>query len=193
MSQAREAELASLFARWEGAVRRLARAYEADPSLADDLVQEIFLALWGALPAFRGAASPTTYLFRIAHNRALRHVARRRARRPVDASAPEAVEAARDPAASPEHDALESESRARLLAAIRRLRESLRHVVVLRLEGLSDREIAAALDLTPNNVAVRLHRARGELRRLLGAQDGAGQAAPPRPAPSFRTEGATHG
>lgn len=172
-TDSRNARFASAVARDLGALHRLALSYEADPGRAEDLVQEILLAFWQALDRFRGEASLRTYLFRVAHNRALRHVARRRARRPVERSAGEAAEAEPGDDSSPEEVTLESESRRRLRAAVRGLRESLRQVVVLRLEGLNAREIGDVLDLTSNNVTVRLHRARIELRKAL---DGAGGA-----------------
>jgi DNA-directed RNA polymerase specialized sigma24 family protein len=46
----------------------------------------------------------------------------------------------------------------------------MRVAVVLRLEGLTDREIADVLGVTPNNVAVRLTRARDALRRLMAGE-----------------------
>src|SRR4030095_8654443 len=57
---------------------RLASAYERNTASRDDLVQEMALALWRALPAFRGECSERTLVFRIAHNRAVTHVGRNR-------------------------------------------------------------------------------------------------------------------
>ena len=57
-------------------VLRLASVYTRNPASRDDLAQEIALALWTALPRFRGECSERTLIFRIAHNRALTHVAR---------------------------------------------------------------------------------------------------------------------
>jgi RNA polymerase sigma factor (sigma-70 family) len=64
--------------------------------------------------------------------------------------------------------------RARLLRAVPELPETLRGVVVLRLEGLNDREIADVLGVSPNNVAVRLTRARDALRRRMQRDDSRG-------------------
>jgi RNA polymerase sigma factor (sigma-70 family) len=52
-------------------MRRLCAAYANRAVDRDDLFQEIFLAVWRALPAFRGDASARTWLYRIAHNVAL--------------------------------------------------------------------------------------------------------------------------
>ncbi len=53
------------------ALRRLASAWERDAAAREDLLQEILLALWRALPRFRGECSEKTFVFRVAHNRRL--------------------------------------------------------------------------------------------------------------------------
>lgn len=145
------------------ALRRVAASYEADPSLREDLFQEICLALWKALPSFRGEASLKTFIYRIAHNRGLSH-GWREARRPTELEEPERV---LDDRPSPERSAHASQRRRRLLAAIRRLPLSAREVLTLRLEGLSFQEIAEVTGLTENNATVRASRARQQLKKLL--------------------------
>ena len=58
-------------------------------------------------------------------------------------------------------------TRDRLLDAVRQLSPALRQPLMLRLEGLENREIASILDIQPGAVAVRLTRARDALRPLL--------------------------
>jgi RNA polymerase sigma-70 factor (ECF subfamily) len=60
-----------LVALYAGAIRRLAAVYVSNAADRDDFVQEILLAVWRALPGFRGDASERTWLYRIAHNVAL--------------------------------------------------------------------------------------------------------------------------
>src|SRR5260370_26153820 len=62
------------------ALTRLATSYTNTLSDRDDLLQEIAMALWQALPRFRAECSERTFLFRIAHNRAIAHLARSRSR-----------------------------------------------------------------------------------------------------------------
>lgn len=152
-------------AREHGAmIKRIACSYEADAGLAEELVQEIHLAIWRALPAFRGAASLRTFAARIATNRAVTHVVRR-ARSPatlelgVDLAAPED---------DPEKQAIASNRQVRLLAAVRSLPLAYRQVASLTLEGLSPKDIAESLGVTVNAVAVRMTRARDLLRQLMG-------------------------
>ena len=58
---------------------RLAASYARRASEHDDLFQEIALAIWRALPGFRGECSERTFVFRIAHNRGISYLARHRA------------------------------------------------------------------------------------------------------------------
>ena len=150
------------------ALRRVAASYEADPSRREDLFQEVCLALWQALPRFRGECSERTFAFRIAHNRGLSHGWRSR----THAAELEEAEAVADPRQSPEAEVQEGERRSRLRAAVRSLPPMARQVVVLSLEGLGHREIGEVLGLSENNVAVRLSRARKLLRQALDAAGG---------------------
>jgi len=126
-------------------------------------LQEIRLAIWSALPNFRGECSLRTFVFRVAHNRALTHVWQRKRAGQVDE--PEKLV---DTRASPEKDAIEKRSRSRLLEAISELPIPLRQVITLALEELPYAEIAAVLGITENNVAVRMNRARNFLKEKLG-------------------------
>lgn len=150
------------------ALRRVAALYEPDPARREDLFQEICLALWRALPAFRGDASVCTFAFRVAHNRGLTHRSRRR-------RAPAALEEAgepQDPGPGPEAGVDRAQRRARLRDALLALPLTYRQVLGLALEELSHREVAEVLGITENNVAVRLSRARSALRRRLEATGG---------------------
>lgn len=147
------------------ALRRLAASYERDPSLREDLFQEICLALWQALPRFRGEASERTFLYRVAHNRGITHRFRRR--RPLVTDLREAEEIPSS-GRSPHEEAATGERWRRLAEALRSLPLSYTQVLTLALEGLPAREIGEVLGLSENNVAVRLSRARKALRQKLG-------------------------
>jgi RNA polymerase sigma-70 factor (ECF subfamily) len=108
-------------------------------------------------------------VFRIAHNRGINHVLRRRLRHdePLDGIA------LPDGAPDPEREASQRQQRERLQAAVTRLPLGLRQATVLMLEGLDHREIADVLGISENNVAVRLNRARMALTRELTEAGGA--------------------
>jgi len=59
------------------ALERLARAYEANPDVRRDLLQEILIALWQSLDGFDDRCSVRTWVYRVAHNTAASHVSRR--------------------------------------------------------------------------------------------------------------------
>lgn len=161
------AELAAryerLLAEHGPALARVAGSYAAARGRREDLFQDICLAIWHALPRFRGEASERTFIFRIAHNRGLSHSWRRR---PAGEGL-NAADALPDPLPGPEEQADARQRRRRLRAAVRRLPLAARQVVTLSLEGLSHREIGEVLGISENNVAVRLSRARTALRKLL--------------------------
>lgn len=145
---------------------RLAGSYTRDQGERDDLFQEIALAIWRALPSFRGDCSERTFVFRVAHNRGLSFLSRRR---PDVTDFDEAVD---PPAAMPNPEqvlATEQQTR-RLAEAVQRLPVGYRQVVTLTLEGLSYRETADVLGISESNVGARLTRARQILRRLLQSQ-----------------------
>jgi RNA polymerase sigma factor (sigma-70 family) len=152
------------------ALARLAAVYAPERADRDDLSQEILLAIWRALPRFRGESSERTFVFRVAHNRGITYRSRRRRHPPPppeeDRGAREVPDTALDPAAQLER----ARRHERLVAAVSRLPGPLRLAVLLHLEGLSHREIAAVQGITEENVAVRLTRARKALRLLLGQE-----------------------
>ena len=148
------------------ALQRLAIGCERDPARRQDLVQDIWLAVWQALPRFRDDCSERTFVFRIAHNRAVSHIQHWQRRRtdPLEDDAPVAADGP-----DPEHALSQQQRRERLQSAVQSLPLGLRQVVVLTLEGLTNAEVADIVGITENNVAVRMTRARAELTVLLGA------------------------
>jgi RNA polymerase sigma-70 factor, ECF subfamily len=158
----REQEFDRLLAANGPALARLAASYTNTPSDRDDLVQEIALAVWQALPAFRGECSARTFLFRIAHNRAIAHLSRSRARFQAGE-----VDDVHDPAPDPESGLAWEQSAARLRQAIHRLPLIYRQAIMLALEDMGYAEIAEVLGISESNVGARLTRARQLLRESL--------------------------
>jgi len=158
-----EEQFGRLLAGNRAALSRLAASYTRSAAGRDDLMQEIAMALWRALPSFRGDCSERTFVFRIAHNRCITHLSKRR----VTVSLDEAEIDAEDPSASAEATLAEKQERQRLLAAIRELPTIHREVLALALEGMEYREIADVVGISESNVGVRLNRARQTLKKLL--------------------------
>jgi RNA polymerase sigma factor (sigma-70 family) len=135
-------------------VRRLCAAYTGRAADQDDLFQEIFLAVWRALPAFRGDASARTWLYRIAHNVALTWRGRRVRQDSREAPLIE------DGSSCAEMDL----RRLDLKRAVSRLSPSDRTLILLWLEGLSAAETEDVTGIRASTVAVRLSRIRRALQ-----------------------------
>ena len=131
---------------------------------ADEVTQEAFLRAWRAIDRFKGDATFSTWLYRIAVNEAHR----RRERHPsakrdisLDEQAVEPREPRPGPAGEAEHNAL----RTALERAIAELHPDLRTPLVLRdIEGLTTAEAAAVMELGEAAFKSRLHRARLAVR-----------------------------
>ena len=164
----RRATFEALLSRHGPALARIGAGYARTAGERDDLQQEMALALWRAWPSFRGECAEQTFVFRVAHNVCLSHAWRRRKEGTREDVA--AAEAAHDPAPGPEALTHAGQRRTLLQNALRTLPERHREVLLLALEELSHDEIAAVVGITPNNVAVRLSRAREALRRALGVE-----------------------
>ena len=157
-----------LLRRYVAPLRRLAWCYmHDDPAGRDDLFQEIAMGLWTALPRFRGDSSERTWVYRVAHNTAISFVASRRRRDGREHTG----ELQREPvgAAHQERDAIETQRRERLWAAVQELPIKERQVIVLHLEGLSAAEIEAIIGVSAGAVATRLTRIRQKLAARLRA------------------------
>jgi RNA polymerase sigma-70 factor (ECF subfamily) len=147
-----------------GLLSRIAASYEADLALRDDLLQDMALALWRALPSWRGEAPLRAFVARVAHNRGATHVVGQMRHSGGSALDEEWME----PRHGPDGHAELEERRVRLQDAVRRLPLSLRQAVTLAFEGFSHAEIADALGISTNSVGVRLNRAKGALKSALG-------------------------
>lgn len=129
----------------------------------NDLMQELLLALWKALPAFREDAKPSTFIYRVAHNAALtwRRTRLNYARKVEEFCAQLPIVPAAT-AAPPDTALLE-----RIYAEIRRLPALDRSLILLSLDGVPYREMAEIHGLTESNVGVRLNRAKQTLAQQL--------------------------
>ncbi|MBD3730281.1 MAG: sigma-70 family RNA polymerase sigma factor [Sphingomonadales bacterium] len=143
--------------RFGPAIARLARGYEADEALAQDLVQEIHAALWRSFAYFEQQCSLRSWIYRIAHNVAVTHIQRSRRNRGARFETLDAIEtlASGD---NPETETGEARLVARLLATIHRLAPTDRQVMLLYLEDLTAAEIAEVTGLSPSAVGSRISR-----------------------------------
>jgi RNA polymerase sigma-70 factor, ECF subfamily len=145
-----------VFAAHQPAVLRYLTRIVGQPEMARDLTQDVFVRITRtAIPDVDGTAL-RAWVFRIARNLAFNHL-RDRARRPLD------VGPVDTPAAASQETAVAVRQALLALADVDRDLFLLREIA-----GLSYDELASVCELSPDAVRSRLHRARTELRRLLG-------------------------
>lgn len=166
----------TLVTRYKDLVYTIAVRIVGDEDDAEDVAQETFLRAYRALPKFRGDSKFSSWLYRIATNRALTHLKRRRRRAPtVDIEAGPHVEGGAlgsDGRDDPGRLVLDDEFRRRIRAAVLELPEQYRVVVTLfYLEERSYKEVAATLGIPMGTLKTHLHRARALLRELLTKHD----------------------
>lgn len=157
---------------------RLARGIVHDDSEAEDVVQEAYVRAFAHLRDFRGDASLSTWLSRIAINEALGRVRNARRQADLDPGVETPTEAQVIPFPlnaefDPERNVAQRQIVQLVEAAIDALPDEFRTVFVARVvEGLSIEETADLLDIVPETVKTRLHRARVMIRKQLDRQIG---------------------
>jgi RNA polymerase sigma-70 factor (ECF subfamily) len=145
-------------------LQRMLRRVLGSQADAEEVLQETFLKAWRAIERFRGEAKFSTWLYRIALNEARRRQAYDAHRRalPIDDVMLELPDLAAGPATLAESAELE----AFLEQCVAELPANYREAVVLRdVEGLSNEQAAAVLELDLRNFKSRLHRGRMAIRR----------------------------
>ncbi len=149
-----------LVRRYNQRLYRVARSVLRSDADAEDAVQEAHIAAWRKLGMFEGRSSFGTWLTRIAVRTAIARA------RPAHTTESSNVMHTPDPRGeSPDAAPARDELQGVLAGAADRLPPPLRSVFVLRdVEGLSTDDAAACLGISPDNVKVRLHRARAALR-----------------------------
>jgi RNA polymerase sigma-70 factor (ECF subfamily) len=142
---------------------RIAASYERDRSLREDLLQDILLALYRALPSLSDRGKLKSFAARIAHNRSVDHVVRRVG----SGGAQEISDDLPSGEVSAEEKLVAGERSQRVLEAVRALELPYRQVMTLVLEDMSYTEIADALGITLANVGVRVNRAKSKMKAML--------------------------
>jgi RNA polymerase sigma-70 factor, ECF subfamily len=158
-----EAEVVDLFDQLRDPLLRYLLSIGMPVQDGEEIVQEAFLALFQHLRRNRSRRNLRGWLFRVAHNLALKRARNGRNQTgPADASG-EIVVA--DPAPNPEDQAVDQQTQARLAAVLQALPEQDRQCLALRAEGLRQREIAAALGMSLGAVSLSLTRSLARMAR----------------------------
>lgn len=153
---------------------RIARSVIRNDSEAEDIVQEAYVRAFAQLGDFRGESSLATWLSRIVINEALGRLRKRRRTVAMPQSLQaEIIKFPLNPSDDPERTMAQRQILELVERATDRLPDVYRTVFVARvIEGLNIDETAALLDLRPETVKTRLHRARALVRKALDDQIG---------------------
>ena len=186
-----EAAFTTLLERYHASLTRLALAHVPDRSVAEEVVQETWLAVLEGIDRFESRSSLKTWIFKILTNKAKTRGVRERRHMSVSPLSlnDENDEPAVDPSRfrstghwadywdaypqqwveeSPEKELLTKECAAYLHQAIAQLPANLQQVLIMRdVEGLSSKHVRDMLFLSEANQRVLLHRARSRVRRAL--------------------------
>lgn len=172
-----------LISAYQSKIYGFARAYSSDPNEAADLAQEALIKVYRSLHGFRFQSSLLTWMFRIVKNVALDHYRsrqQRERRREQSIEGTSEVELtsshdSRQNAHGPEDRLLADEQRQALWAALERVPEVYRSVIVLAdMQGLSYEEVALIVGAPIGTVKSRLNRGRDALREVLLAANATG-------------------
>jgi RNA polymerase sigma-70 factor (ECF subfamily) len=182
---------AELVDAWSPGLMRMARMYLRDRAVAEEVVQETWIAVLRGIDRFEGRSSLRTWVFRILMNTAKTR-GQRESRSVPFSAAGGGDEPSVDPDrfledgrwrigpgewATPEEELLQDETRDEILAAIEELPQQQRAVITLRdVEGFPSDEVSELLDITPGNQRVLLHRARAKVRAAIESRLGAAEA-----------------
>jgi RNA polymerase sigma-70 factor, ECF subfamily len=167
------------------ALMRLARGYETEPDrrqdlLQDihialwrsrqDLLQDIHIALWRSFAIFDNRCSLRTWVYRVAHITATKHIVANKRVRLTEMFTLDDV-----PEPTDEHDTVraldQSESLERLLRTIERLKPLDRQVILLYLEDFSAEAIGEVVGLSAENIATKVYRIKKLLSVMFHARD----------------------
>jgi RNA polymerase sigma-70 factor (ECF subfamily) len=155
-----EEEVVSLFDQMQDRLLRYLFSIGLPTPDGEEIVQEVFLALFQHLQRGKPRHNLCAWVFQVAHNLALkrRNITQRNRQTLLQYGGTSAENFFMDPAPSPEDELARTQRQTRLHAVLRALPEQDRHCLALRAEGLTYREIARVLDISLGSVSLSLGR-----------------------------------
>lgn len=169
-AETREAEFAQLFEEFSAPIFNYVLRMVTDADRAADITQDTFIKAYRKLDTVTDATSTRSWLYRIATNTAIDDMRRRRNVTPMGTDEPTFANRP-DPRPGPEAQVMASTLDERVQRALMALRPNHRQCLLLSdLEDMSAQQIGEVMGLSYAAVRTLLCRARGEMRRALGAE-----------------------
>ena len=161
-----ECEVIGLFGQFRNSLLRYALSFGLSLHDGEEITQEVFLALFQHLRVGKSRHNLRGWIFRVAHNLALKQ-RQANQRLPAQRDSDELrAEKQPDPAPSPEEQVLSRQRQRHLMAVLQALPQRDRCCLGLRLEGLRYREIAHVLGMSLGAVSISLTRSLARLMRV---------------------------
>lgn len=143
----------------QGLINKLIGLYADDREEKKDLYQEILYQCWNSRNTYRSEARFSTWLYRVCLNTIL---TQQRKRKPVRYTSDMSAIAPAVP-----HASVAAEDSHRLYAAIKQLAETDKAIISLHMDGYNNHEIGEIMGISKGNVAVKIHRIKDQLTKLL--------------------------
>lgn len=135
-----------------------------DTEMAQEISNDVFIEIWKSAKSFKGISKPSTWIFGIAHNWAMKTLGRQKGRTETLDEAWELV----DPHQNPEKEFVQATRKEKLQGALQRLNPEHREVMELTyFQGLSYQEISEIVQCPVNTVKTRMFYAKKQLRGVL--------------------------
>ena len=163
-----ECAVLELFDQFRSPLLRYTLSFGLSVHDAEEVTQEVFLALFRHLCLGRSRKNLRGWIFRVAHNLALKQRTANQTSHDRIGANENVVEAHLDPSPNPEENLVSAQRRRRLLAVVEAIPELDRNCLRLRAEGLRYREIASVLDMSGGAVSISLTRSIARLVRADG-------------------------
>ena len=160
----------AIFRRWLeqhlGLMMKVVRGCAGMPQDQEDLFQDVLVQVWSSIPAFRGEAKETTWIYRVAFNTAL---AWRRGERRRREGHERVLKLDVSPITQPSYvdSPPDKEVVEQLYAAIRQLPKVDASLALMHLDGLSYQDMGEVLGISENYIGVKLNRIRKQLAEQL--------------------------
>lgn len=165
MSAAQQELFHQLFADYKGMVLQVCKGFlQTNPEAANDLMQEVFVNTWLALPKFRGEAQYKTWIYRITVNTCLQYLRKQKSRTVLT------TEMIPDQLAETIADEGTTRDYNHLYKAIGQLESIDRLIIMMVLDELSYPEISTVMGITEATLRVKVHRIKQRLKKILDGQ-----------------------
>lgn len=151
-------QFTSLYKSYSNGIKKLCLGYTGDAALAQDLLQETFIAVWNNMQGFRGEAKWSTWIYRVAVNTCLTQL-RKKKETMVD------IENSHFIMLPDDVNTREQEVQL-LYKCISQLPETDRLVITMVLEETPYEEIASITGITENNLRVKIYRIKKQLTQI---------------------------